>query len=257
MVKRARALVPISGNGALPQIHLSGTDATRPEILLPEPGQSGAGTRLKWLAGNLPCRCRRVCMIGGTIYASMDMEDGKGIVSSFRSAGLSAMQPIRVPRADAKQQAVVGGKSDRIQTTALGLSTRHIIRDKVTQQRGGREFIDHKSYARIVARLATSHPEDAASIPRFNPFKLYANRTPIADHDSANTGRGADRQSVLVRVTELSGRRPAPGRRHRAENRQGRPADRQHERAVSRTAVCDETLDRAGHAAGPDPEGRL
>jgi len=86
----------------------------------------------------------------------MDMEDGSGIVSSIRHAGLAAMQPVRKAHTMAGIQTVAGQKGDRILTTSEGLTTRYIIHDSVVQRLGGQEYIRVKPYARLVARLGTS-----------------------------------------------------------------------------------------------------
>ena len=80
------------------------------------------------------------------------------------------MRPVRKALSIASFQAVAGQKEDRIPTTTEGLSTKHIIHDTVVQRRGEREYLRIKPYVRLVARLATSQPEDTQTIPGFRRF---------------------------------------------------------------------------------------
>ena len=200
---RERALVPF-GKRAHPQIYLPGPVRAASAVFLPEPGDSRVGTRLKWLASTCLAAVVGIGVIGASIYASTDMENGAGIVSSIRHAGLAAMQPVRNAHTMAGIQTVAGQKGDRIPTTAEGLTTRYIIHDSVVQRRGGHEYIRIKPYARLVARLGTSQPRDTQNIPAFNPFKLYANPKPVAENGDDEADPGASRD-VSVRMVELEG----------------------------------------------------
>lgn len=97
-------------------------------------------------------------------------------------------------------------KSDRLQFTTGALSTRYIIHESSKQKRDGREYVRQKPYARIVARLAGVPSNYADVIPPFNPFKLYANSSPVSSNDSdENAGSGLSRSDVSVKVVELLG----------------------------------------------------
>ena len=142
-----------------------------------------------------------VCLIGVSIYASMNMEDGSGMVNSIKRASLAALQPIRGARLAQDAQSASGQKADLIQTTSAGFASRQVIHDTVVEDQGDREFITIKPYLRIIAGLGTEKPEDASHLPRFNPFKLYSDATPI--------GGGADAVdpslSLQVNVVEVPG----------------------------------------------------
>lgn len=153
----------------------------------PEPGDSRARTRLKWFASTCLAAIVGVGVIGSSIYGSMNLGDGTGVVSSIKHASLDALRPVRKAHSIARFQSVAGQKEDRIPTTSEGLSTRHVIHDTVVQRRGEREYLRIKPYARLVARLATSQPEDTSSIPGFNPFKLYSNPKPVAENGAGET----------------------------------------------------------------------
>jgi murein DD-endopeptidase MepM/ murein hydrolase activator NlpD len=145
-----------------------------------------------------------VGVIGSSIYGSLNVEDGTGLVSSIRHAGLAAIKPIRKAHVVAIFQSVSGQKSDRIPINAEGLSTKHIIHDTVVQRRGERDYIRIKPYARLVASLGTSQPKDAEEIPAFNPFKLYSNPKPVAENGEGEDGTDVNRELSLQQY-ELEG----------------------------------------------------
>ena len=70
-------------------------------------------------------------------------------------------------------------KGDRIQLSASGFTSRDVIHETVVEHQGSREYITIKPYLRIVAGLATAKPDDADTLPPFNPFKLYTDGTPV------------------------------------------------------------------------------
>ena len=94
--KPGQALVVTEG-ARLPTIYLGETKAKRelPPVYLCEAGQEEAGHRLKWLASTCLAGMVGVCVIGFVVYASMNMSDGKGMVSSIKQASLAAMKPMQ------------------------------------------------------------------------------------------------------------------------------------------------------------------
>jgi murein DD-endopeptidase MepM/ murein hydrolase activator NlpD len=172
-----------------------------PGIYLCETGCDGISGRLKWLAGTCVAGAVGVCLIGVSIYASMNMSDGGGMVNSIRRASLAALQPMRGATLAHDKQSASGEKGDRIQMTAAGFATRHVIHDSVVERQGRREYITIKPYVRIVAGLATTEPEDATSLPPFNPFKLYSDATPI---DSGNGDPANAAELIAVNVLDVA-----------------------------------------------------
>jgi murein DD-endopeptidase MepM/ murein hydrolase activator NlpD len=202
--KLGQALVPVTGRG-LPSIFLG--ELPRPERKLPpvylcETGPDGASCRLKWLASTCLAGMVGVCLIGVAIYASMNMADGSGMMSSIRRASLAALQPMRTASLANDGQSANGQKEDRIQMTSAGFATRHVIHDTVVERQGSREFITIKPYLRIIAGLATDVPQDASQLPPFNPFKLYSDATPVGA--GGETSSDAP-QSVSVNVVDVPG----------------------------------------------------
>jgi len=201
--KTGQALIVAEPRG-LPAIFLGDKEPKSitklPAVYLCESGHDGISGRLKWLAGTCVAGAVGLCLIVVAIYASMNMSDGGGMVSSLKRASLAALQPIRGATLAHDKQSASGEKGDRIQMTAAGFATRHVIHDTVVERQGRREFITIKPYVRIIAGLATTEPEDAASLPPFNPFKLYSDATPLnaANGDPANAA-----EVIAVNVLEV------------------------------------------------------
>ena len=188
----------------LPTIFLGETpklERELPPVYLCETSHDGANSRLKWMASTCLAGMVGVCLIGLAIYASMNIADGSGMVSSIKRASLAALQPIRGARLAHDAQSATGQKEDRIQLTSAGFASRQVIHDTVVERQGSREFITIKPYLRIVASLGTALPDDADSLPPFNPFKLYSDATPIGSGDAATDPA----QSLAVNVVDVPG----------------------------------------------------
>ena len=193
--------MPVAASG-LPSIFLG--EMPRPERKLPpvylcESGPDGASCRLKWLASTCVAGMVGVCLIGVAIYASLNMGDGSGMMSSIKRASLAALQPMRSATLAKDGQSATGQKEDRIQMTAAGFATRQVIHDTVIERQGSREFITIKPYLRIVAGLATELPADANEAPPFNPFKLYSDQTPVGAGGDADDAP----QAVSVKLIDV------------------------------------------------------
>ena len=173
-----------------------------PPVYLCKSGPDGASCRLKWLASTCLAGMVGVCLIGVAIYASLNMGDGSGMVTSIKRASLAALQPMRSATLAKDGQSANGQKEDRIQMTAAGFATRQVIHDTVIERQGSREFITIKPYLRIVAGLATELPAEASDeAPAFNPFKLYSDSTPVGAGGEAD----AAPQAVTVNMVEVPG----------------------------------------------------
>ncbi|MEM7620245.1 MAG: M23 family metallopeptidase [Pseudomonadota bacterium] len=159
---------------SLPKIYLSETYEDLPETFLQESGNLKSASHLKWLVSTCIAACVGIMAIGMVLYAVMDMEDGSGIINSIQKASLDAMQPVKKATIVNNKLRVASRKTDRLVVTSKGLSTRHIIHDRVAQRRGNRDFIVVKPYTHVVATLSTVRPRKVKKIPAFNPFKVYA-----------------------------------------------------------------------------------
>ena len=196
--------MPVAASG-LPSIFLGEmpkTERKLPPVYLCESGLEGASCRLKWLASTCLAGMVGVCLIGVAIYASLNMGDGSGMVSSLKRASLAALQPMRSATLAKDGQSANGQKEDRIQMTAAGFATRQVIHDTVIERQGSREFITIKPYLRIVAGLATELPPEASDeAPAFNPFKLYSDTTPVGAGGEADDAP----QAVSINVVDVPG----------------------------------------------------
>ncbi|HEX2447770.1 MAG TPA: peptidoglycan DD-metalloendopeptidase family protein [Methyloceanibacter sp.] len=172
-----------------------------PPVYLCETGPDGASCRLKWLASTCLAGMVGVCLIGVAIYASLNMGDGSGMMSSLKRASLAALQPMRTAQLAKDGQSANGQKEDRIQMTAAGFVSRQVIHDTVIERQGSREYITIKPYFRIVAGLATELPTDVDKLPPFNPFKLYSDQTPVGAGGEANDAP----QAVSITVIDVPG----------------------------------------------------
>jgi murein DD-endopeptidase MepM/ murein hydrolase activator NlpD len=193
-----------AGPRGLPSIFLGETAKVQrelPPVYLCETSHDDASSRLKWMASTCLAGMVGVCLIGVAIYASMNMSDGSGMMSSIKRASLAALQPIRGARLAHDAQSVSGEKEDLIQTSSEGFVERYVIHDTVVERQGSREFITIKPYLRIIAGLATEPSESARDLPRFNPYKLYSDATPIGDGEDAVDPS----QSLLVNMVDVPG----------------------------------------------------
>lgn len=140
------------------------------------------------------------------MYATSNIEDGSGIVESMQRKLREAMKP-KTNNIIEEKAAHFGEKTDKIKTTTRGLTTRYIIQDSVVERRNTREFIKQKPYTRIVASLSTVKPDNADSIPNFNPFDIYVDNEPTrSDAPHTNQGTTTSRNEFLsARVLELTG----------------------------------------------------
>ncbi|HET9936151.1 MAG TPA: M23 family metallopeptidase [Methyloceanibacter sp.] len=201
--KLGQALVPVAASG-LPSIFLGEmpkAERKLPPVYLCETGPDGASCRIKWLASTCLAGIVGVCLIGVAIYASLNMADGSGMVSSIKRASLAALEPMRTATLAKSAQSAGGQKEDRIHLTEAGFATRQVIHDTVIESHGSREFITIKPYLRIVAGLGTESPADADQLPPFNPFKLYSDATPVGASGEAEDAP----QAVSVNVVEVPG----------------------------------------------------
>ena len=107
-------------------------------------------------------------------------------------AGLSTATPLasfRLPSARVDGLRWATPKTDRLVVPKGAMATRSIVLDPVRQRRGSRDYIMNKPYARLVARLAPVSKVEAQRVPPLNPFKLYANTTPLDEANRAEDGQ--------------------------------------------------------------------
>jgi len=205
--RSSRALVETRQQHKLPQVYLS----KLPDEggALPPEADGDVASRLKWIVSTCIVGVVGVCVIAVVMYASMDFGRDEGIISSIRKASMSAMQPKQVGRIMQDQPEITfGQKTDRIKLTAKGVTTSHIIHDSVVRQRNASEFIEIQPYVLIEASLATEMPPTAERIPKFDPFKLYANKKPVAPAEETGTPQ-ATSDNIAISFNDIRVKRLA------------------------------------------------
>lgn len=162
----------------LPQVYIPAGQGSLPALYLRDAKTRRLISRLKWFISTCIVAAAGLCIIAIVVYASSNIEDGHGMMSSLRRVSLAAMTP-QTGNIIEERVALLGSKTDKIKMTSKGLTTQYLIHDKVAEHRDAREFFLVKPYLRIVASLSTVPPEDSKKIPPFNPFDLYADQKPV------------------------------------------------------------------------------
>ena len=161
--------------------------------------QSG---RFRWLLSTCLAAAVGVLAILVVIAGSTDTkETDGGLFPSLQRAreGPLVLFPLPSAGVDGLRWAIP--KTDRLLIPGGPMATKFVILDAVRQRRGSRDYIKNKPYARLVARLAPISKVEAQRVPPFNPFKLYANTTPLDAAERAEDGQ----QDAAVKIVELLG----------------------------------------------------
>jgi murein DD-endopeptidase MepM/ murein hydrolase activator NlpD len=161
--------------------------------------QSG---RFRWVLSTCLAAAVGVLAILVVIAGSTDTKEADGgLLPSFKRARDAPLVSFRLPsaRVDGLRWAIP--KTDRLLISGGAMATKFVILDAVRQRRGSRDYIKNKPYARLVARLAPISKADAQRVPPFNPFKLYANTTPLDATERPEDGQ----QDANVKIVELLG----------------------------------------------------
>lgn len=224
-------LVP-SSSRSRPHAYLGRTGRPLAEIYVSDHADSRRSGRFRWLLSTCLAGAVGVLAILVVIAGSMDTQEGAGtfiagIEDRLRNAPLALKLP--AARIDGLRWAVP--KTDLMVVPSGAVATRSYIPDGIRQRRGNREYILNKYYVRLVARLAPVPRRQAQSIPPFNPFKLYANTTPLQENDRQDAPQEAE-----VRLVELNGILPSE--------------DGQELDAQEVAALVAETAEEATDAAG-------
>ncbi len=203
-----RALVRGVGGRNLPQIYVPAGKGRLPELYMRDAKARLLISRLKWFISTCIVGAAGLCIIGIAMYASTDMEDGSGMVGSLRSATLAALKPKATGNLIEDKVALPGEKTDKIEITTKGLSTRYTIQDSVVERRNSREFITVKPYVRITATLSSIKPDNSDEIPAFDPSDLYAPQTTTSnagERISEPSEKAPHNDHLTVKLVELAG----------------------------------------------------
>ncbi|MBX9590059.1 MAG: M23 family metallopeptidase [Hyphomonadaceae bacterium] len=224
-------LVP-SSSRSRPHAYLGRTGRPLAEIYISDHADSRRSGRFRWLLSTCLAGAVGVLAILVVIAGSMDTrESAIDFIAGLEERLRQAPRTLRLPaaRVDGLRWAIP--KTDKLVVPSGAMATLSYIPDGIRQRRGNREYILNKYYVRLVARLAPVPKSRAHSIPPFNPFKLYANTTPLEENDRADAPQEAE-----VRLLELNGILPSE--------------DGQELDAQEVAALVAQTVEEASDAAG-------
>lgn len=169
-------------------------------------GAAQPGGRFRWLMSTVLAAAVGSVAIFTVIYSSVDSREGaSGLLPALARISSGELPSPALP--NVKRLAGLNWftpKSDRLEVTNGAGTMRFLIQEKLHQRRNGRDYIHAKPYVRVVARLGAPSDVMRDSIPAFNPFKLYANTSPIQEGDDER-GEAAASADVVVKVVELLG----------------------------------------------------
>jgi len=172
------------------------------DIYVSDHADTRQGGRFRWLVSTCLAAAVGVLAILVVIAGSTDTrETAGGMLSSLQRARNASLGSLQLPTAHIDGLRWAIPKTDRLLIPSGAMATKFVILDAMRQRRGNRDYILNKPYARLVARLAPITKAEAQRIPPFNPFKLYANTTPIDAAEPAEDGQ----QDAVVKIVDLLG----------------------------------------------------
>ena len=202
-VGRARATRLASRTQRSPHVYRGRAHRALPDIYDRDFGEPRRGGGFRWLLSTCLAATVGAVAIGVVLFGSLDgLDTSQGV--------LPALQKFREARRPVTAVTARGPEglnwaiptSDRLQVTAGVMAARHIIHEQVQVRRDNRPFIQIRPYLRVVARLSEVPPAEAATVPAFNPLKLYATESEADDAEGTTSGSRSD---VAIRVVELLG----------------------------------------------------
>src|SRR5436190_8379242 len=199
---RRRAHLRLSQPHSRSHPHLGRTGRPLGDIYVSDHADTRQGGRFRWLVSTCLAAAVGVVAILVVIAGSTDTPEADGgVLSSLQRVRDTPLASFRLPsaRIDGLRWAIP--KADRLLIPSGAMATKFVILDPVRQRRGTRDYILNKPYARLVARLAPISKVEAQHIPPLNPFKLYANTTPLDAAEPSEDGQ----QDAVVKIVELLG----------------------------------------------------
>ena len=199
--RRRVRLAPSHSRGPA-HTYLGRTSRPLGDIYSSDHADSRQAGRFRWLISTCLAGAVGVLAIIVVIAGSTDtQETDGGLLPSLRRARATSISSLRLPSARVDGLSWATPKSDRLMIPSGAMATTFVVLDAVRQRRGNRDYIMNKPYARMVARLAPISKAQAQHVPPLNPFKLYANTTPL---DAAERPEDAQ-QDATVKILELLG----------------------------------------------------
>ena len=119
---------------------------------------------LRWLTGTILTGVASAALMGGALYVALDGRHQFAIPPQALAAIATGEKP---------SSQSVGLKGDRRKPVVARATNRQILQVSTISRVGDKDLIKVRPFARVTAGLATTRTELAASIPAFNPAKLY------------------------------------------------------------------------------------
>ena len=169
-------------------------------IFAEDHGDRRLGGRFRWFIST----CFAAGIGAFAILFSLLGANDRGDIVQQAGQAAAALRTVSLPAPPQPQGlAWAMPKADKLVATSGAMSTKFTIRESIRQRRDNREYLQKKSYARIVARLAAAPAAaEADRIPPFNPYKLYATSEDGGDTDALST---IEQQEAPAKVVELLG----------------------------------------------------
>ena len=172
------------------------------EIYVSDHADARQGGRFRWVLSTCLAAAVGVLAILVVIAGSTDTKESDGgLFPSLQRVREAPLASFRLPSASVDGLRWAIPKTDRLLIPSGAMATKFVILDAVRQRRGSRDYIKNKPYARLVARLAPISKAEAQHVPPFNPFKLYANTTPLDATERPDDGL----QAANAKIVELLG----------------------------------------------------
>jgi murein DD-endopeptidase MepM/ murein hydrolase activator NlpD len=187
-------------------VYLGRTNRPLGDIYVNDHADSHQGGRFRWLISTCLAGAVGVLAIMVVIAGSTDnQETAGGLLPSLRRVRASPILSLHLPSARVDGLSWATPKADRLLIPSGAMATTFVVLDQVRQHRGTRDYIMNKPYARLVARLGPISKAQAQHVPPLNPFKLYANTTPL---DAAERRQDGQQDANVAIVELLSGALP-------------------------------------------------
>jgi murein DD-endopeptidase MepM/ murein hydrolase activator NlpD len=187
-------------------VYLGRTNRPLGDIYASDHADSRQGGRFRWLISTCLAGAVGVLAIMVVIAGSTDnQETAGGLLPSLRRVRAAPILSLHLPSARIDGLSWATPKADRLLIPNGAMATTLVVLDPVRQRRGNRDYIMNKPYARLIARLGPISKAQAQHVPPLNPFKLYANTTPLDAAERPQDGQGV---ANVALVELLSGALP-------------------------------------------------
>jgi murein DD-endopeptidase MepM/ murein hydrolase activator NlpD len=183
-----------------PHAYAGRAGALLSEIYASDHADSRRTGRFRWVLSTCLAAAVGALAILVAIAGSMDAQDDS--FASLEDRLRQASMALRLPAGAAEGLRWAVPKTDKMQIPKGAIALKSYIPEPVKQRRGQREYTLNKYYVRLAARLGPVSKSQAAAVPPFNPFKLYANTAPVGADDRADAPQ---EPSVPIKIIELNG----------------------------------------------------